>query len=122
MVNCTFGCRARNGVVSAATIASAVGIAAIRSRPVRPWRSALISCAHRARVADDAARPVEHALAFRREALEARAAVDQQHAHRLLELLDSGRQRRLGDAAGLGGAAEMLLAGQRQEEFELIDQ
>jgi hypothetical protein len=30
-------------VVSAATIAKVVGMAAIRSRPVRPWRSELIS-------------------------------------------------------------------------------
>ena len=40
----------------------------------------------------------------------------------VLELLDAGRQRRLGDAAGLGGAAEMLFAGQREEEFQLVDQ
>ena len=32
-----------------------------------------------------------------------------------------GRQRRLGHAAGLGGAAEMPLAGQRQNEVELVD-
>ena len=30
-------------------------------------------------------------------------------------------KRRLGHAAGLGGAAEMLFAGQREEEFELVD-
>ncbi len=77
---------------------------------------------HGAGVADDAARPVEHALALRGEAAEARAAVDQQHADRLLELLDAGRQRRLGHAAGFGGAAEMPLARQRQEKFELVDQ
>ena len=74
--------------------------------------------AHRARVADDAARPVEHLLALGREALETRAAVDQQHAHLLLELLHAGRKRRLGDAAGLGGAAEMPLAGQGKEEIQ----
>ena len=68
MVKRTFGWRSRNGVVRLATIASAVGIAAMRSWPVSPWRSALISCAHRARVADDAARPFQHLLAFRREA------------------------------------------------------
>ena len=77
--------------------------------------------AHGAAVADDAARPVEHALAFRREILEPRAAIDQQHAETILELLDAGRQRRLGDAAGLGRPAEMLFARQRQQEFELID-
>src|SRR6516164_5840811 len=40
MVNCTLGWRMRNGVVRLATIASVVGIAAIRSRPVSPWRNA----------------------------------------------------------------------------------
>src|ERR1700690_1052816 len=77
--------------------------------------------AHGAAVADDAARPVEHPLALRREILEPRAAIDQKHAETMLELLDAGRQRRLGDAAGLGRPAEMLFARQRQQEFELID-
>ena len=36
--------------------------------------------AHGARVADDPPRPVEHALALRREALEARPALHQEHA------------------------------------------
>ena len=36
--------------------------------------------AHGARIADDAPRPIEHALAFRRETLEARAALHKQHA------------------------------------------
>src|SRR4029077_6384297 len=74
-----------------------------------------------AAVADDAASPVEHALAFRCEILEPRAAIDQEHAETILELLDAGRQRRLGDAAGPGRPAEMVLARQRQQEFELID-
>jgi len=50
------------------------------------------------------------------------APVDQQHTHGFLELLDPGGQRRLGHAAGLGRAAEMPLARQRQKEFQLIDQ
>ena len=78
--------------------------------------------AHGAGVADDAARPIEHALAFRREALEAGAAVDQQHAESVFELLHAGRQGRLGDAASFGRPAEMLFARQCQEEFELVDQ
>src|SRR2546430_3286137 len=41
----------------------------------------------------DAARPVEHLLALRRERAEARAAVDQEHAHLRLDLLHAGRQR-----------------------------
>jgi hypothetical protein len=77
---------------------------------------------HGAGIADDAARPLEHPLAFRREAPKPRAAIDQQHAHGVLELLEPRRQRGLRDAAGFRGAAEMPFAGQRQKEFELIDQ
>ena len=77
--------------------------------------------AHGARVADDAARPVEHALAFRGEALEARSALHQQHPERILELLDAGRERGLAHAAGLGRVAEMPLARQRDDEFQLVD-
>ena len=77
--------------------------------------------AHVAGVADNAPRPFQDAVAFGRETLETRAAPDQQNAHLLLDLLHPGRQGRLGDAAGLGGAAEMRLAGQRQQEFEFVD-
>ena len=44
---------------------------------------------HGAGVADDAPRPVEHPLAFRGEALEARAALHQQNPEGILELLDA---------------------------------
>ena len=77
--------------------------------------------AHVAGVADNAARPFQHALALRRETLEARAAPHQQHAHLLLDLLHPGRQSRLGHAAGLGSAAEVFFTGQSQQEFELVD-
>src|SRR5665213_3034614 len=77
--------------------------------------------AHGAGVADDAARPVEHAFAFRREALEARAAVDQQHAETVFDLLHPSREGWLGDAAGLGGPPEMLFPRQSEQKFELID-
>ena len=77
--------------------------------------------AHGARVADDAARPVERALALGGETDEARAALHQQDAEHFLELLDAGRQRRLGHAAGLGGAAEMLFARERDQIFELVE-
>ena len=77
--------------------------------------------AHSAAVADDAACPFEHPLALRGEILETRAAIDQEDAETLLELLDAGRKRRLGHAAGLGGPAEVLFARQREQEFELID-
>ena len=105
----------------AATIASVVGIAAMRSWPVRPWRSALIS-SRMARVsptmrrAQSSTRSPSGVKPWKRE-----PRLHQQHAQLLLELLDAGRQRRLGDAAGLRRAAEMLLARQRQKEFELVD-
>ena len=60
-------------------------------------------------------------MTLRREALKAGPAVDQQHAHLLLELLHPRRQGRLGDAAGLRGAAEVPFAGERQHEVELIE-
>ena len=47
---------------------------------------------------------------------------DQHHAEDFLELLQAGRHRRLGDAAGFGGAAEMPFLGQSQQEFEFVDQ
>ncbi len=77
--------------------------------------------AHGAAVADDAPRPFEHPFAFGREALEPRAAVDQQDAHLLFELLDPGRQGRLGHPARLGGMAEMLFSREGEDIFELVE-
>jgi hypothetical protein len=105
--------------VRAATIASAVG--GDLDVPGQPVLERADFLTHGARIADDAARPFEDALALRREAVEARAALDEQHAERVFELLDAGGKRGLGDAAGFGGAAEMLLAGEREEEFQLVD-
>ncbi len=77
--------------------------------------------AHGAGVADDPAGPVERALALGCEADEARAALHEQHAERLLELLDAGRERRLRDPAGVGGVTEMPLARQRHQVFQLVE-
>ncbi len=88
-VNCTFGCRSRYGVVSVSTMATAVGMAAMRSRPARPCLSALHFLAHGAGIADDAARPIEDPLAFRGKILEPRAAIDQEDAECLFKLLDA---------------------------------
>ena len=77
--------------------------------------------AHGAGVADDAARPDQHLLALRRQPLEARAAQHQHDAELVFKLLDRRRQRRLGDAARLRRAPEMLLLGQSDEEFQLVD-
>src|ERR1700733_13246900 len=78
--------------------------------------------AHRAGVADNAPRPVERALPLRRKALAPRSALHQPDAEDFLELLEAGRHRRLGDAAGLGGAPEMTFLCQREQQFKLIDQ
>jgi hypothetical protein len=67
---------------------------------------------HGTGVADDSPRPAEHPLAFGREALKTRGAVDQRHAHHLFELLDARRQGRLRHPAGLGGPPKMPLAGE----------
>ena len=61
-------------------MASAMGIAAMRSRPVRPLLERVDFLAHGAAVADDAACPFQHPLAFRGEILEPRAAIDQEDA------------------------------------------
>src|SRR5207247_6233617 len=60
----------------------------------QPMLERLDLFAHGARVTDDPARPVEGALAFRGETDEARAALHQEDAERLLELLDTGRDRK----------------------------
>ena len=96
-------------------------MAAILSRPLSPFLQSLHLLPHGARVGDDGARPVEHPLALRGEAQEARGPLHQHDAQRVLELLDAGREGRLGHAAGLGGAAEVALASQRQQIFELVD-
>src|SRR5262249_40646687 len=77
--------------------------------------------AHGARVTDDPAGPVEHPLALGREALEARAPLHQEHAEHILELLDAGREGGLAHTASLGCGAEVALARQRNDEFELVE-
>src|SRR6185437_9096506 len=78
MVKRTAGCLARNGVVSADTIASGRD----RREPDMADEMALLQRAHflphRAAVTDDALGPVEHALALGREATIAGAAIHQQ--------------------------------------------
>ncbi|KAF1857804.1 hypothetical protein Lal_00041258 [Lupinus albus] len=76
---------------------------------------------HGAGIGHDPPRPGEDPLTLRREALEARAAQHELNAEAVLELLHPGRERLLRDAAGLGRMAEMLLAGQREQEVELVD-
>src|SRR5260370_27000991 len=89
--------------------------------PAKTLLQRLHFLAHGAGVSDDAARPIEDALAFRGEAEEARRALHQHHAQRVFELLDAGREGRLRHAALLGGPAEIALPRQRQKIFELVD-
>ena len=77
---------------------------------------------HGAGIADDAPRPIQRALAFRRKPLKARAPLHQHHAKNFLQLLEAGRHRRLRDAAGLRGPSEMAFLGERQQKFKLVDQ
>src|ERR1700704_5856268 len=83
------GCLARKGVVSSATLGSAVGTAASVKLPGERGLGRMNVLAHGARVADDAPRPFEHALAFRRQSVKARAAVDEEHPKCVLELFDA---------------------------------
>ncbi len=77
--------------------------------------------AHGAGIADDAACPFKDPFAFRREILKTGAAIDEQNAETILQLLDARRECRLGHATSLGGPAEMALARQRQQELEFVD-
>ena len=77
---------------------------------------------HRAGIADDAARPVQRPLPLGRKTLKPRAALHQHDAEDFLQLLEAGRHRRLGHAAGLGGASKVTFLGQRQQQFKLVDQ
>jgi hypothetical protein len=46
----------------------------------------------------------------------------QQHAEAGFQLLETGREGGLGDAAGFRGAAEMLFPREGDEKFQLVDQ
>jgi hypothetical protein len=69
-----------------------------------------------------ALRAVEHQLALRREAVEPPRARDDPDAELALDLPDGGGEGRLGDAASLGGAAEMAFAGQRDQIGQVLDE
>ena len=98
---------------------SAVGITREAQVPGEPLAGEPHLFAQPPGVADDLAGPVQRALALRGEPAIARAAAHELHAELLFELLDAGRQRRLGQAEARGGAAEVLLSGERDEHFEL---
>ena len=65
--------------------------------------------------------PGEDALALAGEAFEALAALDDEDIHVLFELLDAGGEGGLGDAAGGGGAGEVLFLVECQQVLEVAD-
>src|SRR3546814_1757483 len=73
-------------------------------------------------VGQDLARPGEELLALRREPGEAMASRHERYAEILLKFADRRRQGRLGDMAGIGGAGEMPLFGERHEIGEMADE
>src|SRR5690606_26616930 len=60
-------------------------------------------------------------VAERGEADHAAAALDEGHAEQRLELADAGREGRLRDVRGVGGAAEVAVFVQRHEVLQLLD-
>jgi hypothetical protein len=90
--------------------------------PGQPVPQGAYFLTHGARVAYNAARPIKYALPLRREALKARAAFHEENCQRFLKLLQPSRQCRLRHPAALRCASEMLLVGQSQQKFELIEQ
>ena len=70
-------------------------------------------------IGDDAPRAFGGVAAGGGQHHPARRAFDQRHAEFILELLDLGRQRRLADEAGCGGAAEMFVVGERNQVLQI---
>jgi signal peptide peptidase SppA len=75
----------------------------------------------RTHIARDAARPIQHALAFGGKPLESRAAKHQLHAKLVFKLADGRRQAGLGDAAGFGSAAKVTLVCKGYKHFKFVD-
>ena len=73
------------------------------------------------RLAQHAAGLLHDPLAQRREADHPAGALDQHHADQRLQLADAGGERRLGDEAGLGGAAEMSGIVKRHQILQLFE-
>ena len=72
-------------------------------------------------VREDPARPLEHPLALRRQALVALRAPHDREPDLALEPANARRERRLRDVARGGGAAEMLLPDERHEVREVAE-
>lgn len=67
----------------------------------------------------DSVRPEQDAFALRRQAVVLVAASHDRHVQLVLEFADRGGERGLRDVAGLGGAGEVPLAGQRHQVLQL---
>ena len=78
--------------------------------------------AQRLALVQHAVRAGQHPLTLGRQALVLAAAAHDGHAELLLERADRVRQRRLGDVAGLGGAAEVARLRQRAEVAHRVEQ
>ena len=105
-------------------IGSADGITPIDRRPdERTGRVAqrFDLLLHRRPVVEDGVRPLEHALAFAGQPVEALAALDDRDAQFLFELTDTAGERRLRHVTGLRGAREVLLARERHQILQLAD-
>jgi signal peptide peptidase SppA len=76
---------------------------------------------HGAHVANDAPRPIQNALPFRRQTLKPTAAKHQPHAKLILQLTDGAAQGWLGNTAHLSRPAKVPLCRQSYEHFQLVD-
>ena len=66
-------------------------------------------------------RPLENALAFTGQPMEALAALDDWDPQFLFELTDTAGERRLRHVTGLRGACEVLLSCERHQILQLAD-
>jgi hypothetical protein len=107
--------------VICAIIGRAVGIAPSLIRPLTPSLQLCDRFLHQVGFGEDAARMGEHDLALLGQALEAPAALDDQHAELFLQLHDRRRQGRLRDMAGLRRPAKMFFTSKRVEINQLAD-
>ena len=88
------------------------------AQPRAQFRQAVLQ---RLRIGQDAPGVRQHEFAFGRQPDETPTALDDHDSEFGFELRDRGRQRRLGNAAGVGGAPEVPLARQRIQIDELPD-
>ena len=72
-------------------------------------------------LAQQAVRLGHHRIAQRGEAHRALGPLDQHHAQQGFQIAQPGRQRRLRDETGVGGAAEMAMLVQRNKVLQLLE-